>query len=70
MPICMLGCSESQPPSSLAMVSITQYVSTPESGVRSVSGMNSAASRTEPLRRQRINASAPAHEPSRRTTIG
>ena len=52
------------------MVSITQYVSTPESGVRSVSGMNSAASRTEPLRRQRINASAPAHEPSRRTTIG
>src|SRR6478752_6132668 len=70
MPMCAVGWRGSQSPRSLATVSITQYVSTPESGVRSVNGMNSAASRTEPSRRQRINASAPAHEPSRNATIG
>ena len=70
MAIRALSWLPSQSPSSLATVSMTQYVITPESGVRSVTGMNSHASRTAPRRRHRISDSAPKQDRSRSTTIG
>ena len=70
----MLSCAESfarsQLPSSSAAVSITQYVSKPDTEVFSANGIKQSGGVMPPLRRQRSRASAPVHRPSSSLTNG